>query len=125
MKPIPTFVHGLIDYTGAVFLLLLPNFYFTHLGLGPSIFARLVAVVLILLSLSTDYELGAVKVVPMKAHLALDFLLSVSLIVAPWLLGFQQEARSNWVPFVAMGIAGVIVASLTTQRTSRYPVWPL
>ena len=124
MKLIPTFVHGLIDYSIAAFLMLLPNFYFAHLGLGPSLFVRLLGVSMVLLSLATDYELGASRLIPMRAHLKIDLMISGLLLISPWILGLNHQSAGNWVPFIIFGGLGLVVTSLTSLRVSRYPIWP-
>ena len=48
-------------------------------------------------SVVTDYELGVVKRLPYKAHLALDGIGALPLGAAPWLAG-RKRARDRWVP---------------------------
>jgi hypothetical protein len=62
-------------------------------------------------SLFTDYELGAVKIIPMPVHLALDASSGVLLAASPWLFGFGEDV---WVPHVLFGLFE-IGASLVTQ----------
>jgi hypothetical protein len=52
-------------------------------------------------SLFTNYELGAVKKIPMKVHLALDAFSGAFLAASPWIFGF---AKKVWIPFVAAGV---------------------
>src|SRR5215218_5326840 len=69
-KPIPTRVHGVLDYMTAAFLHTLPRV----MGWSRPVTAVLDAAgaSATAYSLLTDYELGAVKALPMKAHLTLD-----------------------------------------------------
>ena len=69
-KPIPTTVHGVLDYMTAGLLFSLPRV----LGWG-SCATRVMDIAgsgAVAYSLLTKYELGLVKVLPMKAHLAMD-----------------------------------------------------
>ena len=62
-------------------------------------------------SLLTRYELGLFKVLPMPAHLALDFMSGVALCAAPFILDAESTAR---IVLVALGLFE-IMASLMTQ----------
>ena len=62
-------------------------------------------------SVVTDYELGLVKRLPYKAHLALDGIGALTLGAAPWLAG-RKRARDRWVP------AGVAVYELSAVALS-------
>jgi hypothetical protein len=58
----------------------------------------------------TNYELGAVKLIPMPIHLATDMLAGVVLIISPWVLGFSDRI---WIPHVVLGILELGVALIT------------
>lgn len=51
-------------------------------------------------SLVTDYELGVIKRLPYKAHLALDAIGALGLAAAPWLAG-RKRPLDRWVPAAA------------------------
>jgi hypothetical protein len=53
------------------------------------------------------------RFIPTKVHGALDYLVGIVLILAPWLLGFADGGAAQWVP-VILG-AGVILYSLVTD----------
>ena len=78
MRFLPTRVHGILDYLAVVALFLMPSL----LPEGP--LARTVfygaAAGLLLVSLLTRYELGAFKLLPMRAHLALDAMTGLTLL---------------------------------------------
>ena len=116
MKPIPTKVHGILDYTtGALF------------AASPWLFdfadddaARWVAVgtgaAVLGVSVFTDYEAGLVKRVPMATHLTIDTVSGVLVAASPWLLGFAK--RRYW-PHLAFGLLE-LGAGLLTQRKPKY-----
>src|SRR3712207_511502 len=53
-------------------------------------------------SLFTRYPLGAVKVIPYKAHLALDAVGALALAATPFVTGQWKKGRKHWVPHVAL-----------------------
>lgn len=113
MKPIPTSVHGLLDYTTGALFLTSP----WVLGFARQKTARQVAIgtglAVLGLSVLTDYEAGLVRRVPMKAHLTIDTAAGVLVAASPWLLGFAR--RVYW-PHLAFGLLE-FGAGLLTQST--------
>ena len=115
MRIIPTYVHGMADYILGVVLLFLPNLFgFADLG-GPAVWIpRILGVLDLVQSLATNYELGVVKILPMKLHLTGDYVVSAFLAVSPWLFGFSDRPANVWVPTFVIGVA-VFIVSLMTQ----------
>jgi hypothetical protein len=52
----------------------------------------------------TDYPLGALKLLPFKAHLALDALGALALAATPFVTGQYREGRRQWVPHLALSL---------------------
>lgn len=106
---LPTRIHGVLDYTVGALLVILPFVLgfangaqrWVPVGIGAAV---------IVYSLLTDYELGAVKRLQMPAHLWLDGLGGVLLAASPWLFGFDSEV---WIPHVALGALSIAVAVIT------------
>ena len=115
-RVIPTKVHGVTDYaTGA--LLLAAS---TGLRGTPSRMALAVGSSVLAQSVFTDYELGAVRVIPMRAHLALDVVTGLALAgsaFAPPGDGATGVA-SRVVPVVA-GLGEVLTALMTSTEPPR------
>ena len=107
-KPIPTKVHGVLDYMTAAFLHTLPRV----LGWSDNV-TRVLDVAAggaTGYSLFTDYELGLVRRLGMPAHLGLDAVLGALLASSPWLFGFAD--RVAW-PHVGFGILAIAAALVT------------
>ena len=118
-KPIPTRVHGIADYLGGVALLLAPNLFgFSDIGGAAVWVPRVLGVVILVQSLATRYELGVVKLLPMRLHLMNDYAASLFLAASPWLFGFHDRPANAWVPHVVVGL-GVFVLTLLTQTEPR------
>ena len=63
----------------------------------------------------TNYEAGVVRVMPMKGHLALDFMMCTALVLSPLFLP-ASERRYALIP-MALGVVG-LVTGLMTQTES-------
>jgi hypothetical protein len=118
MRWIPTRLHGAMDYLEAVVLAAAPWL----LGFDDVPAARntalVVAAIVFLQSLFTDYELGAVRRLPMSAHLGLDVVAGLFLAASPWLFGFADGDPIEWVPHLVVGL-GMTAAALMTETTPR------
>ncbi len=106
-KPISTRTHGVIDYITAGTLMALPfalgwNGRARGLALGAGL-ATLAT------SLMTDYELGAIRVIPMKAHLSIDGAQASALLGAPRAVSDKWAGRV----LAMIGAMETAVASLT------------
>ena len=109
MKPIHSRAHGILDYLVGVVLIILP----TLLGFadGPERWLPIVlGIATIIYSLLTDYELGALRLIPFRAHLIIDAFSGVLLALSPWLFGFADRVIA---PHLILGLAelGVVMLS--------------
>lgn len=111
MKPISTKLHGVLDYSTGATLIALPRLLkwsesttklLTVAGAGTLIY-----------SVFTRYELGVIKVLPMRLHLLLDALSGATLCAAPWTIASDAEPGEKKA-LVALGLFE-IAASLLTQ----------
>lgn len=116
LRVIPTSVHGMIDYVASGALYATPAL----LGLNDvppsSRTLRLASGAAVASSLVTDYELGVVKLVPMRAHLMLDALSGALIASSPWLFGFAKEGSRHWLPHALMGATGVVISLMSKTR---------
>jgi len=84
MPIIPTKVHGVIDYLMGIIFIGLPKVL--DWNQTANYFISILGVSVIVYSLLTRYELGAVKWIPLSVHLVLDLLGGILLIAAPFIL---------------------------------------
>lgn len=112
---IDTKTHGYIDYLMGLILIVLPFILDFPDGAATTL-PIVLGVGTFVYSLLTKYELGAKKVLSMKAHLGIDLVAGLLLIAAPWLFDFADEVF--W-PFVILGVLEV-GASLLTEKHSSY-----
>ena len=110
-KPITTKAHGILDYLTVATALALPRL----LGWSKDAtrFMTLAGLGILAFSLLTKYELGVFKVLPVKAHLALDVMSALTLLAAPTLLG-EKGATATIIR--GMGVMELGVVSLTETK---------
>jgi hypothetical protein len=114
-RPISTKAHGVIDWTWAT----AAGSASQWMEAGPST-ARLIrnaAAAAGLNSLCTNYEAGALRVLPMKAHLSVDALICAALVLSPFFLP-RVERRHAVVP-ILLGAVGLMMSLLTQTETPR------
>lgn len=115
MQIVPTYAHGIIDYLTGILLVLAP-FLFGFATGGPEQWVPLLlGITVILYSLLTDYEVGAVRLIPVRVHLAIDMVGGAFLLASPWLFGFADKVF--W-PHVLVEATSIIIPILTV-RTPR------
>jgi hypothetical protein len=117
MKIIPRFFHGVLDYMTGLLLLLAPNLLgFAHAG-GPAVWIpRIIGLMILLQAMMTDYELGVMKMIPIRMHLMNDCVVAAFLVVSPWLFGFSGRFSTAT---IALVIAGFLVAGTTLMTETR------
>lgn len=114
MNIIDTRLHGILDYLVGLLLIIAPLLLLgTDAGTAFWVPAALGCTTLVY-SLLTDYELGVYRKIKMSAHLTLDVLSGMMLMVSPWVFDFWQI---SWMPYVAVGIFEVAAGSYTQVKS--------
>ncbi len=112
-----TKAHGAIDYLSAAMLVTGPRL----LGWNPRLVSALdlLAGATVAYSLMTDYELGALRVLPMPAHLALDGANALTTLALPGLLGIEDRRITACLVAVAAFEAAVTLSTQTEPSVNR------
>jgi len=119
MRFIPTAVHGVMDYIVGLALIAAP-FVLGFNNNGPAMWVPIIlGIGMIVYSIFTDYELGLMRVLPMKAHLAIDAIGGLFLLASPWLFGFADYV---WIPHVVVGAAALVSALITDTVPVGRPI---
>jgi hypothetical protein len=108
MKMIPTKMHGFLDYVSGFALLAGPAGL--HLDSAAAQVPFALGIATLIYSLLTRYEWGLIKVLPMRAHLGLDFFNGLFLASSPWIFGFAATA---WKPHFFFGLFELAVVLLS------------
>lgn len=117
-RPISTKTHGMIDYA----LWVTTASALPKMMKGATQTASLVrnaGTAASLNAMITNYEAGLVKVLPMKGHLALDFMMCTALVLSPLFLP-AAERRYAFIP-MALGAVGLVTGLMTqTESPAEY-----
>lgn len=70
---------------------------------------------MILYSLLTNYEMGVIKVIPIRTHLGIDFISGIFLAISPWLFGFSEFV---YLPHLIVGVLEVGASWMTDTVTT-------
>lgn len=104
-------MHAYLDYPVALSLMIMP--FVLQLGSSHPLakwLAVIAGVAAFILTVFTDHRLGVFRVIPYRIHVAIDFLVGVAFLIAPFALGFSGiDAWYYW----ANAIAVVVVVSLS------------
>ena len=92
-------IHGIIDYLVVLFLWSSPALF--NWPEITSIFTYVLGGIHLTLTVLTKFELGLIKVIPLKIHGWIELIVSIALIVVALLLGQQegQLARNFYIGF--------------------------
>ena len=101
-RPVDSTLHGVVDYTaGALLLTGFPKLAGIE-GTRSARQIRTAGATHAGYSTITDYPLGAVKVLPFQAHLAIDAIGALALAATPFVTGQYKKGRDQWIPHVAL-----------------------
>ena len=116
--PIPPLVHGVIDYVFGVALIAAP-FVLDFTDNAATALAIALGLCVLILAAFTSWTAGIVKSVPVAAHVMLDYAVSIFLIAAPFLFGFNNDDTAS-ACFVVLGILGLLL-TIATRYVARAP----
>jgi VIT1/CCC1 family predicted Fe2+/Mn2+ transporter len=114
--PIPLLAHGLIEYAAGVLFIVAPFLLSFDDGAAIAI-SIAVGVVVIVVAASTDGPTSLVNQIPRPAHVALDYVLGVLLIVVPFLASFSNETAPTAF-FIALGLLHLLLTIGTKFRSA-------
>lgn len=119
LRVIPTKAHGAVDMATGPALIAAPTLLKMNGNTGATIPPRLFGSASTLYALLTDYEFGLRRVLPMRAHLALDALGGLALAASPFLTGASKRGVRHWLPHAVIGANEVFLALATKERPRR------
>jgi len=108
-------LHGLIDYSYALIVPLLPEIAGFKKQAPATILCRSLGAGALTYSALTKARWGLFRVLPFKAHLAIDISVSCLALAAPWVLGFSGKGTARNA-LLAIGVMGLAAALLTSPK---------
>jgi hypothetical protein len=121
LRVIPTKAHGAVDMATGPALIAAPTLLRMNGNTGATIPPRIVGAAATVYALLTDYEFGLKRVLPMRAHLALDAVAGIALAATPFLTGASKKGVRHWLPHAIIGANEVVLALTTKDRPPRAP----
>jgi hypothetical protein len=116
MRFITKKIHAYLDYPVAVALIVLP--FVSGLGNSNPLALQLsvgTGIAAFILTLLTDHQLGVYRIIPYKVHLAIDTLVGIVFVIAPFMFSFRgADAYFYWI----IGGSVLIVVSLHKSETA-------
>src|SRR5829696_4571178 len=121
LRVIPTKAHGAVDMATGPALIAAPTFLRMNMNgnKGATIPPRVVGAAALVYALLTDYEFGLKRVLPMRAHLALDAVAGTALAATPFLTRASKKGIRHWLPHTVIGANEVFLALATKERPPR------
>ena len=118
-RVIPTKAHGALDMATGPALIAAPTLLKMNGNTGATIPPRVVGTAATVYALLTDYEFGLKRVLPMRAHLALDVLAGVALAATPFATRASKRGLRHWLPHAVIGANEVFLALTTKEHPPR------
>lgn len=115
MKILNARTHGILDYVVVVVLALAPLVLgFTGWQAAAS---YALAAAHLLMTLATDFPMGAKRLIPFRTHGLIELVVAVALIVLPWVLGDPARGPVHYFA-VGLGVVLLIVRLVTDYETA-------
>ncbi|MEO5798086.1 MAG: hypothetical protein ABIZ70_01390 [Gemmatimonadales bacterium] len=108
-------VHALLDYVVVCLLAVAPTVF--HFAGVPATLAYALAAVHLVLTLCTDFPGGVLKLVPLSLHGAVEFVVSLALVGAAWILKFSTDINARNF-YVGTGVLILLVWLLTDYKST-------
>jgi hypothetical protein len=110
----PLVVHGLLEYGIGVLLIASSSLFSYDDDTAKAVSILLGAAVLAITALS-DIPTALLRRIPLGAHILLDFVTGVLLVVSPFIFGFSDETAALAV-FLVVGIFYLVLTAVTRFR---------
>jgi len=114
MIKISSRLHGVIDYGSAAFLLVSPVLFDINGVAG--MFTYLLGITHLVLTLLTDFGAGVIKVIPLKVHGLIEFVVSIALVPVSWWFKHSGNGFAGWFYLVFAAML-FMVWSLTDYKS--------
>jgi hypothetical protein len=111
---VPLFVHGVVEY-GVGALSILAPFLFSFDSDVATAVSILLGAAIIVMGFSTEAPTGITRSLPTASHVVLDYVVSLFLLVSPFVFGFTDK-RNETAYFIVLGIGFLLLTVSTRYR---------
>jgi hypothetical protein len=111
---VPLFVHGIVEY-GVGALSIVAPFLVSFDSDVAKVVSILLGAGIIVLAFMTDAPTGVARSLPIASHVVLDYVLSLFLLVAPFIFSFTDDARAT-AYFIVVGVGYLLLSVATRYR---------
>jgi VIT1/CCC1 family predicted Fe2+/Mn2+ transporter len=109
--PVPTVVHGAIEYAVGVLLIVAP-FVFAFDATSATAASVVLGLALLAFTATSHLPTALVKSISTGVHVTVDVVLAVLLVALPFLFGFTEEGAPTAM-FITLGVAHLLVTIAT------------
>ncbi|HEV8284458.1 MAG TPA: hypothetical protein VGQ09_09110 [Chitinophagaceae bacterium] len=96
MKVISPKFHDVLDYVTVLFLAISPSIF--AMGAAASNFTYVLAAIHLALTVLTNFDMGIVKVIPLKIHGAIELVVSILLLIVA--VAFRETSDQTSIIFI-------------------------
>lgn len=108
---VPLFAHGVFEY-GVGALSIVAPFLFSFDSDVAKVVSILLGAGIIVMAFMTNAPTGVARSLPIASHVVLDYVLSLFLLVAPFVFSFSDDARAT-AYFIVLGVAYLLLTLST------------
>lgn len=123
-KPISRRQHAFTDYSYVPLVASAPDLVGFRDEKAATTLCHVLSSTVLISSLFTRAEWGPIRIMPYKAHLAIDTMGGLTALTAPWLFGFAKNRKARNT-FLAMGVFGLIAGLLSQPEEMPQHPQPL
>jgi hypothetical protein len=118
--PVPRTVHGAVEYLLGVVFLAGPILFNFDSGVATGVSIAIGIIVLVNTAITAGMPTSLVKQLAITAHVTVDMVLSIFLIVAPFVLGFADEtAPRNFYMILGVGLLLMTIGTKFREPSQR------
>lgn len=118
--PVPRVVHGAVEYVLGVLFLAAPILFDFDSSIATGVSIAIGIIVLVTTATTVGMPTSLVNQLPLTAHVTVDLVLSVFLIVAPFVLGFSDETASrNFYMILGVGLLLMTIGTRFREPSPR------
>jgi uncharacterized membrane protein HdeD (DUF308 family) len=111
---VPLFVHGLVEY-GVGALSILAPFLFSFDSDTATVILILLGAAIIVMGFVTEAPTGVSRTLPIASHVVLDYVVSLFMVVSPFVFGFTDDTAAT-AYFVVVGVGFLLLTIATRYR---------